>query len=295
MGLLNTLRFITGHPLNRGRRLRSLGRFASWQVMSRLAPGPVAVDWVANTKLLMSHGQTGATGNLYTGLHELPEMAFVLHVLRPDDLFVDVGANVGSYTVLASGAAGASSIAFEPGARAFAALSANLELNGIESRVELIQAAVGDRPGKVSFTSNEDTLNHVVTSTDSDSVTTVAMSTVDGSLNGRVPLVMKIDVEGYESHVLDGAADTLAKQALLAVIMETNGSGSRYDASDSSLHGRMLGFGFAPCTYDPFKREVQPASSFNPDGNTIYVRNIDEAKRRVSAARRFPIPLRGDL
>jgi FkbM family methyltransferase len=41
-------------------------------------------------------------------------MAFVLHLLRPDHKFVDVGANVGSYTVLAAGAVGAEVICIEP-------------------------------------------------------------------------------------------------------------------------------------------------------------------------------------
>jgi hypothetical protein len=42
------------------------------------------------------------SGNIYAGLHEFGDMAFVLHFLRAGDLFADVGANIGSYTVLAS-------------------------------------------------------------------------------------------------------------------------------------------------------------------------------------------------
>jgi len=40
-------------------------------------------------------GETGVTGNIYTGLHEFSSMGYLLHVLREGDLFVDVGANVG--------------------------------------------------------------------------------------------------------------------------------------------------------------------------------------------------------
>ena len=57
---------------------------------------------------------TGATGNIYTGLHEFEDMMFLLHLLRPGDIFVDAGANIGSYTVLASAVVGAKSISFEP-------------------------------------------------------------------------------------------------------------------------------------------------------------------------------------
>ena len=56
----------------------------------------------------------GATGNIYAGLHEFIDMIFRLYFLQPDDLFLDIGANVGSYTILASGVCGAETWAFEP-------------------------------------------------------------------------------------------------------------------------------------------------------------------------------------
>ena len=78
---------------------------------------------------------TGATGNIYTGLHEFQEMSFLLHMLRHDDLFVDVGANIGSYTVLASAVIGAKSISIEPIPNAFRNLMQNIILNDIKVRV----------------------------------------------------------------------------------------------------------------------------------------------------------------
>lgn len=95
MGFLDTVSFIVRHPFCRNRPLSSLAHFAKWQIGSRLVPGPVAVEFVNGAKLLAEPGMTGATGNVYVGLHEFEDMAFVLHFLRPDDLFVDVGANIG--------------------------------------------------------------------------------------------------------------------------------------------------------------------------------------------------------
>src|SRR5437868_4075814 len=114
MGIINTLNFITRHPLNEQRKLKAIGRWLTWQVGSRLVPGPVAVNFVNDTMLLVSPGMTGATGNVYAGLHEFQDMAFVLHLLRQGDCFIDVGANIGSYTVLAGGGIGARCIAIEP-------------------------------------------------------------------------------------------------------------------------------------------------------------------------------------
>jgi hypothetical protein len=59
-------------------------------------------------------GLTGATGNWYCGLDAFEDMAFLLHFMREEDLFVDVGANIGSYTILAGNEVGAETIEIEP-------------------------------------------------------------------------------------------------------------------------------------------------------------------------------------
>lgn len=114
MWLFNTIKFIINHPLNQENKLGAIIQFARWQVGSRLVPGAIIYDWVNGSRFLVKNGETGLTGNIYTGLHEFQDMAFLLHFLRSEDLFVDVGANVGSYTILACSAIGARGIAFEP-------------------------------------------------------------------------------------------------------------------------------------------------------------------------------------
>src|SRR5687768_11251882 len=123
MGLARTLRFITGHPLNRrGGKLRAIGRFVRWQVGSRIWNGPLVVPFAGDARLIVRNGMSGATGNVYCGFHEFEDMALVVHALRPADTFVDVGANIGSYTVLAGAVAGARVVAFEPAPATFAHL-----------------------------------------------------------------------------------------------------------------------------------------------------------------------------
>lgn len=101
-----SLRFVWRHPLNAKARLAAVSRVARWQIASRLMAGPIAFPFVNESKLFAVRGMTGATGNYYCGLHELNDMAFVLHLLREDDHFLDVGANIGSYSVLAAAAGG---------------------------------------------------------------------------------------------------------------------------------------------------------------------------------------------
>jgi FkbM family methyltransferase len=235
---------------------------------------------------------TGATGNVYCGLHEFADMAFVMHFLRAEDLFVDVGANVGSYTVLASAAVGAHVICFEPSPSSFAALMDNINLNGVQAEVRAINAACGGAQSTMRFTSELDTVNHVATGDDlSESTIEVAVTTCDDSLAGETPALVKIDVEGFETEVINGAQAMLRNPRLKALVMELNGSGRRYGFDEAAIMARLCDFGFVSARYEPFSRELSilAAGQRGSDGNTLFVRDIDEVRERLKTARKYQI------
>ncbi len=286
MGTLRSLNFIARHPLNRREPWRALWRFTSWQIASRLGAGAIAVPFVEDTRLLVARGMHGATGNVYCGLHEFEDMAFVLHALRPNELFVDVGANVGSYSVLAAGVVGAQVLAFEPAPRAYTALADNLRLNNLESRVEARREAVGAQPGQLRFTTGLDTVNHVMAAAeDGSAALEVPIVTLDAVLEPPRPCMIKVDVEGYESAVVAGAQRALRSSEVFAVLMECNGSGARYGFDEARLHESMLGFGFVAARYDPLMRQLH-ANECGAGGNRLYIRDPATLQARVAAASR---------
>jgi FkbM family methyltransferase len=136
--------------------------FLRWQLGSRLLRMPVIVQWVGSTSLVIETGMTGATMNFYCGHHEAADMTFVLHVLRPGDVFLDVGAIVGTYIILASGVAQARTLALEPIPATFERLLRNLRLNDLLSRVDARCLAVGATEGSVRFTAGRATTNRAV-------------------------------------------------------------------------------------------------------------------------------------
>ncbi|GAC1661791.1 MAG: hypothetical protein PVS2B3_15260 [Steroidobacteraceae bacterium] len=103
------------------------------------------------------------------------------------------------------------------------------------------------------------------------------------------PCMIKVDVEGYESAVVEGAERTLGSPAVLAVLMELNGSGARYGFDEARLHVRMLGFGFTPARYDPLARRLH-AQQRGPGGNLLYVRDPGSLQARVRTAPRRRVP-----
>lgn len=168
--LLNTLKFIYNHPFNSDDRLGALLRFVKWQINTRLNPYPVVYSYTENTKFLMAKGLTGATGNLYCGLAEFGDMSFLLHALRPEDTFLDVGANVGAYTILAAGEIGARSVSVEPIPSTFNNLVNNIRLNNFQEKVRALNIGLGNDKGVIKFTRSHDTVNHVATAHETDTV-----------------------------------------------------------------------------------------------------------------------------
>lgn len=280
--MVQHLASIMNHPLSRDAPLAAVGRFARWQIGSRFLRAPAIVPFTDQARLIVSTGMTGATCNIYTGLHDLPEMAFTVHLLRPDDAFVDVGANVGVYTVLAGAVAGARCTAFEPSVRIFKALRENVRINNIDA--DLRREAVGASCGTVKFSEDRlDTTSHVAQL--GESGVDVQLVNLDGVLS-ETPTLIKIDVEGFESAVLDGAEKILADPKLLAVIMETNGSGERYGAGDDVLLSRMTAYGFRAYSYSPFERRlISPGTN----KNTILIRNEMLVADRLKTAPSFSV------
>ncbi|HEX4303165.1 MAG TPA: FkbM family methyltransferase [Rhizomicrobium sp.] len=271
--MLSTVQFISNHPLRRQQALRGLGAYLKWQIASRLT-AETEFAWVDGAKLIARRGMTSVTGNIYCGLYEFTEMAFLLHVLRPGQLFLDIGANIGSFTVLASKVCGARSVSFEPDQDTAKNLRRNIALNGIESLVTVEEAALGAEDGVANFSVGRDTVNHVVDDP-SVPVRRVVLKRLDGVAAARAPTLIKIDVEGYEEQVLAGAGEILSSPSLLAVQSELNSP-----AVQQAFESR----GFRQMYYDPFGRKLSAAPLGYQSWNALFVRDADAVARLVASA-----------
>lgn len=273
--LPNPLRFIVTHPLGRRRPVSAIARYVAWQVGSRIKRDHLH-PWIAGTKLAVRNGMTGATGNIYCGLHEFADMALVMHALRPGDLFLDIGANVGSYTVLASGVSGARTIAFEPDPGTARNLHRNIAVNHIGHLVTVHESALGSRTGEVAFTVGRDTVNKVAGAHDGGTqmVPIGRLDDIPGVLGAAA---IKLDVEGYEEHVLAGAAMTLAAPTLMAIETE---------AVDGPIAQIIESYGFRRRYYDPYARRLSAAPGAFASSNALFVRNEEVLARRLADAPR---------
>jgi FkbM family methyltransferase len=124
--------------------------------------------------------------------------------LRPGDVFFDVGAFVGAFTLLGSRLVGPSGkvVAFEPDPGARATLERNLKANGVQN-VAVAPYAVGDHVGTVRLSASGDSVGHVTSSGEIE-VRQVTLDSYCAEQNIS-PTVMKVDIEGSEAAALSGS------------------------------------------------------------------------------------------
>lgn len=285
--MLSTLQFILSHPLNRQSKWKAFFRLIYWQVCARVFPYPMVYPFTENSKLLIWKGLEGATGNYYCGLDEFEDMGFLLHLLRPDDLFVDIGANIGSYSILAAAEIGARTISFEPVPSTFQRLSDNIAINHVTHLATPLNMALGNQKGVVHFTTHMDSINHVATPGEQNTIE-VPIDLLDTVLAGSSPTLMKIDVEGFETDVIKGGGRTFAQSSLKAVIIELNGSGQRYGYDERWIHDFFVQQGYLPFSYEPFSRQLMPLEVHGKH-NTIYIKDLEWVKVRVAEGRKIRV------
>jgi FkbM family methyltransferase len=218
-------------------------------------------------------------------------MAFVLHVLTAHDVFVDIGANLGSYTILACAAKGARGFCFEPVPATYGRLLDNIAINNLSSTVVALNIGLSDAEGELNFTADRSSGNHVIAKDEaSANPVRVPVRTLDSILLEESPSLLKIDVEGFETPILDGAKATLGKSSLHSVIMELNGSGNRYGFDEDNILRKMEGYGFSPYAYEPFSRQLRPLEGKSKTGpNTLFLRNESHIRERIAQASRIRI------
>jgi FkbM family methyltransferase len=209
------IKHVWRHPANSGHRTRALVRAVRYQAVSRLLRRRAVARLGERSRLWVDLHRTAAAMVLYANPPDMPEMLAWRTSLASGDLFIDIGANVGTYTIWAA-ELGAEVIALEPAPDTFELLRENVALNGYQ--VTMVRAAAGDHCGTARFTVGLDAGNCL----DPGGPSMTDLVTVDSLLGDRYAAGMKIDVEGFEIDVLRGCARALADQRIGLIQLEWN-------------------------------------------------------------------------
>jgi FkbM family methyltransferase len=198
---------------------------------------------------------------------------FLVDSLKPGDVFVDVGASHGYFTLIAASRVGRAGrvYAFEPNPPVFRQLADHVRLNGFDDRVRLADIALADTNGEATFFVSRCATNSglsslkvteprvragVLSPQHSVRVTAETFDCWYGRTKPGSIAVVKIDVEGAEDRVFDGMTSTLHSGAIRSIVCETEWDGGVPD--------RLAAFGYV----------ARPLESTAGYTNIVFTRSV---------------------
>lgn len=294
---IGMLRFVLDHPVNRGHRARAVARYVGWQAWRHLVRRPMTVSYWNALRVRVYPDWPYSWTAIYVRLTEYDDMMFTLRYLRPGDAFIDVGANIGFYSLLASSAnAGAPVLAIEPHPVASGRLRENARLNSFR-KIHVREAAAGEKGGTAMLTTDLVDQNRIRTAEGgSGHSITVPVVTVDGELAdlGIEPAsvaMVKVDAEGFEANVLSGARRLLDAEPGPVWMVELTGLGTRYGSDDAAVHAIFRECGYRPLRYFAADNRVDDLGGVEPaPGNVIFARQPESVAKRLAVSALTLVP-----
>lgn len=189
----------------------------------------------------------------FYGTYERKETVLLKKLLTRGDVFWDVGASIGYYSLFAGVCVGPEGrvISFEPLPSAFHILSENLELNHMD-HIQTIPSAVGKVVGTGTLYFEQDIANGVATlapATNQTASVSIPITTLDTYMNetqARVPTVVKADIEGAEGDLIEGGKKLLSCKTPPILFLEMEDENFiRCGTSKSKIQHALEQFGYS--------------------------------------------------
>ncbi|HYL77545.1 MAG TPA: FkbM family methyltransferase [Bryobacteraceae bacterium] len=232
-----------------------------WQYFNdRRREMPFITPWHRASRVCIYLGNDQSRQILVAGCLDPNELAFIDRFLRPGMTFLDVGANDGLYTTLASKCVGPHGTvwAFEPSSRELSRLERNLELNHLTVRVFPLALADSNGPAelKVAPYGHEglNTLGSFVHEIDPGGGEKVQLARLDDILEQN-PLAhldfIKLDVEGAELRALKGAVGALRRYRPVLLLEVSDAALRKQGGSAEDLNAFLQAQNYDLYMFDP--------------------------------------------
>lgn len=235
-----SIKYIFNNPVSKNSKLELLLKILWWKVNKIFFKLPVMVQLSPKIKCICYPDATHyGSLVLYTTFPEYSEMMITKKILEKEDIFFDVGANIGIYSLIAASKITTGKIyAFEPSAKSLPYLYENIFLNQLGDKVKVIEKVVSDKNGFLSFDiSGAADYNHISYSQKSsayssnnkvdskkDNIRLPSITLDDFISKNKIPHIklIKIDVEGTEILVLKGLEKSLRSKLIDVLIVEVS-------------------------------------------------------------------------
>jgi FkbM family methyltransferase len=220
---------------------------------------PVILSDVCGYSVALDTSETIQRG-IYCGTYDREETKWLKDILKPGMIFVDVGANIGHYSLIASTLVGDKGevFSFDPSKYAYDKLGETILNNGI-TNIHAFNSGLGDiESEKVLYDQLKDTHSpSFLISSTGTSMGVMKITTLDRfTKEHRINFIdmIKIDAEGYEPNILMGSTRLLKENRIYYLLIEINEGWLRLNNTSSKvLHDTVVSHGFkqVKAVYEP--------------------------------------------
>jgi FkbM family methyltransferase len=267
-----TLNYIWNHPACKNQQFQSITKFLAWQAYKRITRKTLDFQVIPGVKLRCYPDSRSASAALYCGLYDYHDMSFLLRYLQPADTFLDVGANIGIYSLLAASILKQGQVhSFEVLPKNCQRFNINLALNQVNN-VILHTIAIADRPGEILLNLAEGDSMPFITQQPTEHTISVKSDTLDNLLKHEPtqPITLgKIDIEGAELLAFKGATSLLQKQSPPVWIIELLDFNQTTEHSPPSVVSLLQEFGYDLYSFDADTNQLSPAQLSHKTGNNL--------------------------
>jgi len=225
----------------------------AWVAWARLTPDPQVSTHLFGYRVLLSVDEEIQRA-IAIGSYEREETEWLMDALEPGMTIVDVGANVGYYSLLAARQVGPQGrvIAFEPSPYCCERLNRAVRDNQLD-QLMIEPVALGDQPTNMDLVLGHHALHSpsfLIAEGQGEERFRVPVTTLDAYLGTRAVSridLLKVDVEGFEPNVIRGAHRTLSDRRVRSIFCELNDYWLGLNGTTSAeLDGMIQGYGFRP-------------------------------------------------
>jgi FkbM family methyltransferase len=231
---------------------------------------------------------------IFKEIFEIDELAFVDKYLEEGDVFIDIGSNIGLFTILAAKKVGVNGkvLSFEPCSKTYKRLLQNIELNNFTNIIDPIQHAVSDISGETELKLADggyDAWNSLAMPSagvnyNIERIKTISIQDLENQFSfiSKAKLI-KIDVEGWEMNVLKGGQEFFANADspdLMVEFTEENAKNAGYTCKQ--LYSYLENLGYRIYKYDSINNKFL---SYNSSNEFVYVNLF--ATKNISRARKI--------
>jgi FkbM family methyltransferase len=200
-------------------------------------------------------------------------MTFLLRYLRPEDDFLDVGANIGIYTLLAASIIQSGTIySIEALPKNFERLQENLALNQF-THVKAMAIAISDRSGSVYLNVSDSDSLPFITAAPTEQSLDIPTERLENVVTDSTRLSLaKMDIEGAELLAFKGATSLLSNHQPPVWILELNNLSQRFGYGQSDVAQFLQQHGYTLYLYDADTNQltlIHPGQQ--PDQNVLAI------------------------